>query len=106
MAFDYEIGAGVEQDDAEAAFWFRQAADQGHASAQLALGKMYDAGRGVEQSYAEGARFFLMAAEQDVAEAQYEIAVDYEYGYGVTEDVAEAIGICAPRSKVMRNPNS
>ena len=37
--------------DAEAVRWFRLAAEQGEASAQLILGLMYDTGRGVPQDY-------------------------------------------------------
>eukprot|EP01031_Cornospumella_fuschlensis_P016231 gene16231-19825_t len=37
----------------EAAFWFRQAADQGDASAQQNLGQMYRKGRGVPHSEAD-----------------------------------------------------
>jgi len=36
---------GVPQDDAEAAKWYRKAADQGHANAQFNLGLYYDLGR-------------------------------------------------------------
>ena len=38
----YDNGEGVVEDDAEAARWWRLAADQGHAGAQVFLGWMYD----------------------------------------------------------------
>ncbi len=34
----YDVGRGVPQDDVEAVVWYRQAAEQGHASAQHSLG--------------------------------------------------------------------
>ena len=34
------------QDDKQAAFWFRKAAEQGYAEAQLILGLMYNEGQG------------------------------------------------------------
>ena len=37
----YTYGQGVEQDEAEGVRWFRLAADQGQASAQVNLGSMY-----------------------------------------------------------------
>ena len=40
-------GRGVPEDDAEAARWYRLAADQGHAIAQHILGIMYAHGEGV-----------------------------------------------------------
>ena len=45
----YFNGGGVPQDYSEAAAWYRQAAEQGHANAQFNLGWMYANGRGVPQ---------------------------------------------------------
>ena len=47
----YGKGRGVEQDHAEAVHWFRMAADQGDAQAQLNLGVKYYYGEGVPQDY-------------------------------------------------------
>ncbi len=52
----YYIGRGVEKDHAEAAKWFRQAADSGHARAAANLAGMYERGDGVPQDYAEALR--------------------------------------------------
>ncbi|TLU83211.1 MAG: sel1 repeat family protein [Chlorobium sp.] len=43
----YKIGIGTEQNDTEAASWYRKAADQGYAEAQFNLGEMYEEGKGV-----------------------------------------------------------
>ena len=53
----YDAGLGVPQDDAEAAKWYRKAADQGLASAQYNLGVMHAKGRGVPQDDAEAVKF-------------------------------------------------
>ena len=45
----YDRGAGVAEDDREAVKWYRRAAEQGDASAQLNLGFMYSNGEGVAQ---------------------------------------------------------
>jgi TPR repeat protein len=45
----YRLGKGLEQDDVQAANWYRGAADQGIAGAQFNLGDMYEKGLGVEQ---------------------------------------------------------
>ncbi|MEQ1814439.1 MAG: tetratricopeptide repeat protein, partial [Candidatus Nitrotoga sp.] len=47
----YSEGQGVPQDYKEAAKWFRLAAEQGKASAQVNLGLMYHQGQGVFQDY-------------------------------------------------------
>ena len=45
----YDNGRGVRQDYAQAMQWYRQAAEQGDAHAQLALGLRYATGQGVRQ---------------------------------------------------------
>jgi len=89
----YSIGWGVLQDDAEAAKWFRLAAnqfrlaaDQGDAQAQAGLGQLYYIGRGVPQDYAEATKWFRLAANQSNAEAQAMLGVMYENGQGVPKD--------------------
>ena len=44
-------GEGISQDVSEAAQWYRRAAEQGDAYAQLNLGLMYDLSEGVPQNY-------------------------------------------------------
>ena len=53
LARMYRRGEGVPQDHAEAARWYRQAAQQGLAHAQSDLGVLYETGRGVARDYAE-----------------------------------------------------
>ena len=53
---------GVAQDHAEAAKWFRLAAEQGLAQAQFNLGVLYYGGEGVEQNRAEAAKWYRLAA--------------------------------------------
>jgi TPR repeat protein len=65
----FDTGRGVAQDDAEAARWYRLAAEQGHAGAQFNLGIMFANGRGVGQDDAEAARWYRLAAEQGHADA-------------------------------------
>ena len=49
LGWMYANGRGVAQDDEQAVFWYRKAAEQGNAIAQFNLGKMYENGHGVEQ---------------------------------------------------------
>ena len=53
-----------QNDESEAVKWFRLAAEQGSAPAQLALGTLYGAGRGVPEDHAEAMRWYHLAAEQ------------------------------------------
>lgn len=70
----YQYGDGVEQSDAEAAKWFRKAADQGHADAQYQLGVMCQNGWGVAKDEGEAQRWFRQAANQGHAQAQAKLS--------------------------------
>ncbi len=60
----YDLGQGVPRDDAEAARWYRLAADQGDAEAQKNLGLMYHLGQGVPQDRVAGHMWLSLAAAQ------------------------------------------
>ena len=49
----YSEGQGVPKDKAEAAKWYRKAADQGYAPGQGELGRVYYLGWGVPQDYVQ-----------------------------------------------------
>jgi TPR repeat protein len=67
----------------------RQLAEQGDASAQHQLGRLYELGRGIPQDYVEAARWYRLAAEQGLAEAQIDLGLMYYDGHGVPQDYAE-----------------
>lgn len=104
----YGEGRAGRQNYAEAARWFRRAADQGDAKAEpyarwyqraadedaeagFNLGVMYVEGRGVQQSYAAAARLFREAADQGHFRAHFYLGGMYERGEGVERDLAEAL---------------
>ena len=69
---------------------YRQAAEQGNASAQHNLGVMYSNGQGVRRNDAEAFRWFRKAAEQGDADAQNILGDMYLRGFGVRQDLALA----------------
>lgn len=73
----FEGRKGVEQSYIEALRWFRKAAEQGNAEAQIMLGCCYENGKGVEKDYSETIKWYRMAAKQGNAEAQFKLAVLY-----------------------------
>ena len=88
LGFMYSNGRGVPQDDAEAVRWYRLAAEQGEAGAQVQPRVcMYSNGRGVSQDDAEAVRWFRLAAEQGKAGAQNNLGVMYSNGRGVPQDL-------------------
>jgi len=81
---------GVPEDYAQAAFWYRKAAEQGIAEAQSNLGLLYHNGQGVPQDDSQAALWFRKAAEQGDAGAQSELGILYLLGCGVPQDYAQA----------------
>ena len=87
----YDTGQqGVPEDDTEAVRWYRLAAEQGLAEAQVNLGVMYDNGEGVPEDDTEAARWYRLAAEQGHAKAQLNVALQYITGEGVPADHVQA----------------
>jgi hypothetical protein len=86
----YHAGQGVAQDYKEAVRWYRLAAEQGNALAQVKLGLMYDKGQGVAQDYTEAVRWYRLAAEQGDASAQFNLGLMYYAGQGVPQDYIQA----------------
>ncbi len=68
----------------------RQAAANGDAKAQYAIGYRYAQGEGVARDAVQAANWFGLAAKAGLAPAQYRLGVLYERGEGVAEDHAKA----------------
>ena len=74
----YRDGNGVRQDMAEAARFFRKAADQGHAQAQCGLGRMTRRGEGgLKKDDEAAAQLFRRAADQGFPQAQSNLGLCY-----------------------------
>jgi hypothetical protein len=57
----YQKGRGLPQDHAQAAAWYRKAAEQGLGQAQNNLGLLYKNGRGVPQDYVQAIAWLILA---------------------------------------------
>jgi TPR repeat protein len=90
MGLIYYRGQGAPQDYAEAAKWFRLAADHLDIDAQFHLGLMFSQGQGVPQDSVEAARWFRLAADQGDAQAQYNLGVYYATGQAGKPDSVSA----------------
>ena len=87
----YALGQGVPKNDADAARWYRLAADHGFAKAQNNLGVAYSAGQGVSKNDAEAVKWLRLAAEQGLADAEDNLGVIYANGQGVPRNYPEAM---------------
>ena len=90
VADTHRLGQGVVQDYAEAAKWYRLAAQQGEENAQSSLGVMYDKGEGVAQNHAEALKWYRLAAQQGEAVAQSNLGLKYFNGQGAVQDYVKA----------------
>ncbi|MDR2876378.1 MAG: sel1 repeat family protein, partial [Methylobacillus sp.] len=86
----YDFGQGAPQDYAQAAQWYRKAAEQNHPDAQYSLGLMYELGQGTQQNYGQAARWYRKAAEQGQPYAQYGMGMLYALGQGIPKDYEQA----------------
>lgn len=84
-------GKGKAKDDKNAVLWYAKASEQGLASAQFDLGRMYITGRGVTRDVELGIAWQLKAAEQGLANAQFAIGQRYSLGVGVAQDHQQAL---------------
>ncbi len=87
----YATGMGVPADDQKAVYWYRQAAEQGHADAQFRLGAMYARGQGVPADDREAVFWYGEAAGQGHADAQFWLGYSHASGKGVAADDREAV---------------
>ena len=88
--FEDGLAAYESGDHATALHLFLPLAEQGHASAQFQLGRMYASGHGLPQDHVAAVAWFRLAAEQGHADAQRNLGIMYQRGRGVLTDNTEA----------------
>ena len=94
LGWRHERGLGVPQNLAEAAWWYRLAADTGDLLSAVWLGSMYSQGKGVPQDSDEAQHWFRLAGEKAIQENDILImgALGNAYSYsGALCDATESI---------------
>ena len=86
----YLQGRGVPKDPAEAASWFRRAADNGDLAGEVEFAILLFNGTGVPKDERAAARYFLHAAKRGNAIAQNRVARLYASGRGLPKNLVEA----------------
>jgi TPR repeat protein len=90
VAAMYEEGDALQQSYAEAAKWYRKAADAGSSQARVKLASMFIDGRGVQRDYGQAMILCRDAAKQNYASGQYCVGYIYQHGLGTPADSKEA----------------
>ena len=87
LAAIYTAGhGGVTQNFDKAAFWFREASDNGIANARYNLGVLYHQGLGRERDLGRALYWYREAARLEHAEAQYNLGIAHIEGIGTDYD--------------------
>ena len=87
----YELGNQVKKDPAQAAEWYRKAAEKGDVRAQHSLGVLYEYGNGVPTDAGIAVQWYRKAAEKGFAPAQFSLGLCYADGKGVAQDFKQAM---------------
>lgn len=87
----FENGLGTEADMGKAAYWYEEAAKQGHADAAYQLAKLYNKGKGVAEDLPKALMWAEKAAEQGHEKAQSMCGAMYYTGSGTAQDKAKAL---------------
>ena len=93
IAEQYADGFGVEQDLAVAVSWYRKAAENGYALAQLALARCLSKGLGVAPDQGEALEWFRKAAAGGDSSALCHLGNCFEIGYALPKDVDMALAL-------------
>lgn len=90
LGLSHAFALNHKKDRAEAAKWFRKAAEQNHAAAAAVLGYLYERGDGVKADPAEAAKWYRKAADQNNSDGLFNLGRAYEHGIGLSKDVGQA----------------
>jgi S1-C subfamily serine protease len=86
----YHQGKGVARDDEKAAYWYRKAADGGHADACSKLARMYIRGEGVPKDGQQAVDWYRKAADRGSYLADFALGALYYKGESITKNQREA----------------
>gem|GEM_PF-2484289 len=87
----YAAGESVERNYAEAAKWYKKAAEWGDGDGAYELGNCYHCGRGVPSSDAKAFEWYQKGAALGNVEAMYKVGESLTYGFGVKADRTKGI---------------
>ncbi|MEM7120884.1 MAG: trypsin-like peptidase domain-containing protein [Pseudomonadota bacterium] len=86
VGYLYDDGLGVEHNLAEAARWYRMAAEQHHVYAQFNLAIMYSDGIGLPRDPVEAYRWFMLAADTpDLIDRRDALSAAEDVALGMTK---------------------
>jgi TPR repeat protein len=91
LAYMYWEGVfGIPKNPSLAAYWYREAADNGSIGSQYLLGLLYFYGKGVSLNYKESENWLMIASNNGNNHAQYFLGLMYYTGRGVKKDYIRA----------------
>lgn len=89
LAIAYLTGEGVEQDLAESAHWYEEAAKRGNPEAQNQIAYFYQKGIGVRRDETRAVHWYQLASASGLAWAKMNLGAAYLNGVGVRKNPPE-----------------
>ncbi len=83
-------GYGMPQDDQQAAYWYKLAAEKGHPEAEFNLARLYAGGKGVKKDEEQAARWVSASATQGYTPAMANLGTRFATGTGVAQNPQRA----------------
>lgn len=90
LGYQYDTGELVTRDFAKAVYWYRLAAEKGHANAEFNYAEMLRDGVGVEKSISEAVQWYRRAGMHGNAKAAYCLGILYASGNDIPADLVQA----------------
>lgn len=87
----YARGIGVQQEQDQAAKWYKWAAERGSPAAQASLGELYNTGQGLSRNVNAAVAWFQKAAAQGDMRGERDLGMAYLTGTGLARDDQRAV---------------
>jgi hypothetical protein len=92
LAFCYEMGIGIKENDQEAMKLYTASANAGYVHSIFKMGVQYEEGQcGVEQNDKKAIEYYVLAGNAGSVDACYNLAECYRYGEMVEQDYQKAL---------------
>ena len=91
IAYMYQLGLGVQKDQAQARHWYEKAALDGNGPAAIDLGYDYMVPESGAPDYVQALKWFTFASDRGDIDADLDLSILYEHGLGIPKDHDQAL---------------
>jgi TPR repeat protein len=106
IALMYEQGLGIEKNEKEAVFWYKESAKKGNSAAQYNLGVCFENGIGTEVDFKKANYWYRKASVQGDELAVANLGMLYIRGDGVKENKVAGIALLLLSTTIDPSPDN